>query len=176
MSDGSLWEPSQERGEDQPGHVADGELVVAGRDRTVLLEPADTALDHVALPIAHQVNSWWPSTTPAPARPSGLLVRPFRDGVRDPTTAQHRPAARIRIAAVGDQVVRALAWPATPARSCDGDGVQQGLKLGALMALAGGDQQRQWSAVAVHGEMDLGREPTPASPQRFTTGRFDRLV
>ena len=71
---------------------------------------------------------------------------------------------------------RALAGPAPPAWACDSDGVQEGLELGALMALARGDQQRQWSAVAVPGEMDLGREPTPASPQRFTTGRFDRLV
>jgi hypothetical protein len=176
VSDESCRHPEDEGGQDDAGAVVGSALVVPGRDRTVLLEPADTALDHIALPIAHQVNSWWPSTTPAPARPSGLLVRPFRDGGRDPTTAQHRPAARIRIAAVGYLVVRALAWTATPARSCDGDGVQQGLKLGALMALARGDQQRQWSAVAVPGEMDLGREPTPASPQRFTTGRFDRLV
>jgi hypothetical protein len=71
---------------------------------------------------------------------------------------------------------RALAGPAPPAWACDSDGVQEGLELGALMPLAGGNQHGQRSAVSVHGEMNLGRQPAPAAPERFATARFDRLV
>jgi hypothetical protein len=35
------------------------------------------------------------------------------------------------------------------------------------MALAGGDQHPQRSATAITSQMDLGREPTAAAPERL---------
>jgi hypothetical protein len=50
-------------------------------------------------------------------------------------------------------------WPGHP------DGVQQRPKLGALVALAGGDQRGQWAAVAVAGQMELGGQSAAAAPE-----------
>jgi hypothetical protein len=44
------------------------------------------------------------------------------------------------------------------------------------MALSRGDQHGQRPAVPVDRDMDLGREPASAAPERLAVGRFDRLV
>jgi hypothetical protein len=59
----------------------------------------------------------------------------------------------------------ALARPTQPAWAGHPDGVQQRLQLGALMALAGGDQHPQRPPAAIGGQMDLGGQPTPAASQ-----------
>ena len=45
LSDGSCREPQQQGGQDQPGVVTDGQLVVPGGDGAVLLEAGDGPLD-----------------------------------------------------------------------------------------------------------------------------------
>jgi hypothetical protein len=67
--------------------IADGQLVVPGRDGSVLLEPGDGPLDHVALAIAHWINPRRPATSRSAAGPGGLLVGALRDGVGDPPLA-----------------------------------------------------------------------------------------
>jgi hypothetical protein len=46
----------EEGSQDQPAVVADGQLVVPGRDGPVLFEPGDRPFDHVALPVAHRID------------------------------------------------------------------------------------------------------------------------
>ena len=48
--------PDPDRGELDEGEIAGGQLVVAGRDPPVLLQPADQPLDHVALPVQPPVH------------------------------------------------------------------------------------------------------------------------
>ena len=55
--------------------------------------------------------------------------------------------------------------PARPARPWDPDGVQQRPQLGALVALASGDQHPQWPPAAVAGKVELGGQPTAAAAQ-----------
>jgi hypothetical protein len=145
--------------------VADGQLVVAGGDGPVVLEPSDGPLDHVALPVAHQIDLGWTAPPWSPPDAGGLLVGPLGDGVGDPPLAQQPAAGTVAVAAVGDQMRRALTRPTRPAWAGDSDGVQQCAELGALVALAGGDQHAERPPAAITGEMELGREPASATAQ-----------
>jgi site-specific DNA recombinase len=120
---------------------------------------------HVALAVAHWIHDWRPTASGTAPGSSGLLVGPLRDGVGDPTLAQQPPAGGVAVAAVGGQVGWALARPAQSTWARHPDGVQQRLKLGALMALTGGDQHPQRPAVAIGGQVDLGRKPAAAASQ-----------
>jgi hypothetical protein len=106
----------------------------------VLLEPGDRPLEHVALPLAHRIQLWWPTAPGASPEPGGLLVGPLGDGVGDPALARQAPAGGVAVAAVGGQVGGALAGSAQSTWARHPDAVQQRLKLGALMPLAGSDQ------------------------------------
>src|SRR5258708_17303991 len=65
------WEPFVDRGEVEGGEVADGELVVAGSDGAVALEPADAAFHSVALLVQFRVERG----RAAPPRPRFLRWR-----------------------------------------------------------------------------------------------------
>jgi hypothetical protein len=64
--------------------VADGQLVVAGGDGAVLLEPGDGPLDCVALAVTQRIDPRWPATAWSTPGPGGLLVGALGDGVGDP--------------------------------------------------------------------------------------------
>jgi hypothetical protein len=68
--------------------VADGEFVEAGRDRAVLLQPADAAFDRVALSVLLSVEVVGPAALRAPAGAVGGLVGRDRDHAGDPAAAQ----------------------------------------------------------------------------------------
>jgi hypothetical protein len=80
-------ESKTRRRPDQPGVIADGQLVVAGSDRPVLLEPGDRPLDHIALLGAHRIQLGWAATPGAAPGLHGLLVGALGDGVGDPALA-----------------------------------------------------------------------------------------
>jgi hypothetical protein len=145
--------------------VADGEFVVAGGDRPVLLEPGDGPLDHVALPVAHRIDPGRPATPWASAGSGRPLVGPLGDGVRDPASAQQLPAGGVAVAAVSGQMRWPLAGPTQPAGARDPDGIQQRLELGALMALSGGDHHPKRPPAAIAGQMELGGQPTATTAQ-----------
>jgi hypothetical protein len=65
------WEPFVDRGDVEGGEVADGELVVAGSDGAVALEPADAAFHSVALLVQFRVERG----QAAPPRPRFLRWR-----------------------------------------------------------------------------------------------------
>ena len=97
--------------------VADGQLVVPGRDGAVLFEPGDRPLDHVALAVAHRIHLGWPAAPRSAAGPSLLLVGPLRDGVGDPPLTQQRPHQAL--AELGESLVlwRRLGRPRNEART-----------------------------------------------------------
>ena len=85
--------------------------------------------------------------------------------VGDAPLAQQPSAGGVAVAAISDQMGWPFAGPPRPARPRHPDGIQQRLQLGALMALAGGDQHGQGPPAAITGQMELGRQPTAATPQ-----------
>lgn len=144
--------------------IADGQLVVAGGDGPVLLEPSDGPLDHVALAVAHRIHDRRPATPGASPGPSLLLVGTLGDGVGDPPLTEQPSASGVTVAAISNQVRGALArppppWPRNP------DSVQQRPKLGALMTLTGGYQHGQRPPAPIGGQVDLGGQPAVAASQ-----------
>jgi hypothetical protein len=130
----------------------------------MLLESGNGSFDDVALPVAHRIDQGRAATPGAPAGSEGLLVGALRDGVGDPPLPQQPPTRGVAVAAVSDQVRRALAWSPRPWPG-HSDGIQQWLQLGALMALTGGDQHRQWPTAAVAGQVDLGGQPAATAAE-----------
>jgi hypothetical protein len=82
-SSGEGAEPDVDRGDVQGGLVAQGELVIAGGDRSVLFEQVDAALHGVALPVDLGVERRWAASGRAAGEPVGLLVDLDRDGGGD---------------------------------------------------------------------------------------------
>jgi hypothetical protein len=120
--------------------------------------------NHVAVPVTHRIHAGRPATASTTPRSSCLLVGPLGDRVGDPPPAQQPAAGRVAVAAVGNQVRWTLTgttrpWPGHP------DGIQQRPQLGALVPLAGGDQQPQRPAAAITSQVDLGGEPATATAQ-----------
>ncbi len=98
--------------------VADGELVVPGRDASRLLEKADPALDFVPAFVRLAVESGRSATSRASTEPVASLVALLRDGVRNLASAQVGTDLAGGVGAVGEDTV----WPgARMAASGPGD-------------------------------------------------------
>lgn len=89
--------------------VADGELVVPGRDASGLLQQPDPALDPIPSFVHLAVEGGWAAARRAPAEPVSGLVALLGDGVRDLPTAQ--------VLADPPRGVRPIAWSAGSAAS-----------------------------------------------------------
>jgi hypothetical protein len=87
-----------------------------------------------------------------------LLVAAFGDGVGDLAAPQQHPVGLAAVRLVGDQPIRAGAWPAR-ARPGHTDTSEHRGELGGVVDLAGGDVDRQRPAAAVGRAVDLGRQP-----------------
>ena len=147
--------------------------VEASRHRTELLEPVDAPLHHLAAPIALPVERQRPARPPSPA---SALIRPLRDGVRDATTAQQPPTPGVAVALVTDHVVGALSGPAPPRRPRHADAVQDGLQLGAVVALPRREHHAQRPTLAVAAKLQLGGQPTPGPAKRLDRVMDDPLL
>jgi hypothetical protein len=63
------------------------------------------------------------------------------------------------VAPVGDHMMGSLAWPACGTYgACYPYPIKKSLKLRAAVALSGSHEHREWTALAVTGEMYLGGE------------------
>src|SRR5260221_7159545 len=82
------WEPFVDRGDVEGGEVAEGELVVAGSDGAVALEPADAAFHSVALLVQFRVERGRAAPAAAPLLAVAGLVGLLRDGATDPAPPQ----------------------------------------------------------------------------------------
>ena len=135
--------------------VGAGELVEPRGETTMLLEPADQALDDVALTVGAPVHQAWPG-----------LGGKLGDDRRDATAAEMLADRSAGIAAVGEQGPRAAAWSAL-ARASHGPGRHQGLERGLLVALAGGQDEGDGSAAPLAAQVELAAEAAPRAAERL---------
>jgi hypothetical protein len=91
-------------GEEDAAGVGAGVFVVAGGDATPLLEPAEAALDGVALLVAFGVELRRPPTRPSFLFPAFDLVTAFGNGVAEAAAAQLAPGGGMGAGPVGQQV------------------------------------------------------------------------
>ena len=128
------------------GEVGAGELVEPRGETAMLLEPADQALDDVALLVGAPLHHAWSGL-------GGELWDDRRDAAA-PESVAHRSAG---IAAVGEQGPRPAAWAAL-AGAPHGPGRHQGLERRLLVALAGGQDEGDGSAAPLAAQVQLAAE------------------
>ena len=134
------------------------------------LEPVDPALHRMPQPVGHPVEGRWPAALGAPGPPVGGLVILLRDGGPDATPAQQRAVGPGAVGLVGQHPVGPGAGtPPTKARHPDA--AQHRRELGAVTALAGGQDDRQGPLVTFDGQMELAVSP-PGAPE-CVVGRLD---
>ncbi len=170
LSDESRREPDGDGGDDHQRPVVDRAFLVARCQATPLFEAIDAALHDVAAGIGRRVEGQ--RATGSRGAPCSLIGA-LGNGVRDVPLAQQPPAARIAVALVGDHPVRPRAR--TPASTGSGhpDAVQHWPQLRAVVPLARRDHHRKRSALAVAGQMELGRQSTAAAPEPLVGGVLD---
>jgi hypothetical protein len=130
-------------------------------------------LHHVASRVNDSVKD---QRTTRSSRPLHLLVVSLRDGVLDLSLAQPPSAARIAVALVGDDAVRAPPRASSPAGSRDADAVEDRHELGAVMAMPRRDHDRERPTLPVAGQVELGRQPSGAASQPFVRRVLDPLL
>jgi hypothetical protein len=134
----------------------------------MLLEPVETAFDHIASPIDDRVEPERSATPAASAGPVGPLIGPLGDGVPDVAAAQLGPQRSGAVALVGQQMLWAGARPAGTGPS-DPDPAKQRDGLGVVVDVAAGQQQRQRPTQAITGQMQLGGQPTTGPSEGFVS-------
>ena len=155
------WEPLVDRGDVHGGFVADGEFVVAGGHGPVALaaDAASTAWRSCSVGVE--------GGRAASARPcscGGGSGRLLRDGAGDAPSAQVGAVGAGAVGLVGQHPGGRVRG--RPGRGGDADGVQHGLELGAVTALARGDQDRQRFLALLAGQVHLGGQPAAGAAQR----------
>jgi hypothetical protein len=135
------WEPFVDRGDVNGGFVADGQLVVAGGDGAVALEPADAALHGVACFVQLRVEGGRPSAGAALGLPVADLVGLLWDCAPDPASSQVRAVATRTVGLVGQHSPGTGPGPSQLGPG-NPDGLQDDLELRAVAALARGGEDR----------------------------------
>lgn len=158
------------QGELDGGFVADGELVVACRDASGLLQQADPAFDPVSLLVHFPVESGRAASVRAPAQAVFGLVTLLRDGVRDLSATQVVAYGTGGVRAVGEDVV-GPGTRASAARPGDADAVHDLGECRGVAALPGGDDGGQDVEGGVDGEMNLCGQAA-ARPADRVVGRL----
>lgn len=128
------------------------EFFIACGDASRFLEPADAALDHIALAISVVVQG--------PRR----LVSPRGNHAVHMMAREPEPQRRVAVASVARERCRALPGSAPPLR--DPDRIEHGFEKARLIGLTrtGEDGERQ--SVPVADQVQLGAEAAATAPQR----------
>lgn len=136
------------------GEEVDAQLLEPARDPPTFLEPADTPLNNIPLPIGLTIKR--------SLRLSGRhrLIRSQRDHRLHPVLSD--PSADVRVAEPPVAGDRPRPRSTLTAPTTDLDQFHRRLKVLRLMVLAGGDPGHDGHAVAVGEEMDL-RAESPAT-------------
>ena len=104
-----------------------------------------------------------------------LLVGLLRDGAGDPAFAQVGAETAGAVGLVGDDLVGSATGSAT-SDARDADAFQEGARAGAVVPLAGCQQDGEGPAAAVAGEVDFGGQSASGSAEgvivRFVAGRW----
>lgn len=151
-------------GEWDGGLVADGKLVVPGRDASGLLQQTDPALDLVSALVHLAVESGRAATGRPSTDPVAGLVALLRDGVRDPAFAQVGADLERGVGAIRKDVLRASARMSN-AGPRDADLLHDPLENRCVAPLARGDDSRKDVAGSVHREVNLGGQPTTGAAE-----------
>ena len=154
------------------GFVADGELVVPGRDASRLLEEPDSALDFVSAFVRFAVEAGRATARRSAPEPVSGLVTLFRDGVRDPAFTQVGADLTGRVGPVGEYVLRP-GPRASAADSRDADTFHDLLEGRRVTPLTGCDDRREDVEGGVDGEVDLGDQTAARAPEAVVV-RFGR--
>lgn len=139
--------------------VADGELVIPGRDAPRLLQKADPTFDLVPALVRLAVETGRAATGRASAEPVSGLVALLRDGVRDLSSAQVGADLAGGVGAVGEHMVRSGARTSA-AGTGDADLVHDLLEDGRVTSLACRDDSREDVERGIHGQVNLGGQAT----------------
>ncbi len=131
-----------------------GALLVAGGDAAELLQAVEEPLHPIARPIG----------LPVEAAALGLIAL-GGDHRPDAAAAQVSPRGPARIGLVARYTPGPQAGAAPLA--ADRAGIEQGGKGRAVVALAPAQGEGDRPAMALGSDVDLGREPTAASPERL---------
>src|SRR5438270_5671759 len=151
----SMMDPEHSERNQPEGAVAVGALVVAGGQAAVLLAAVDQPLDAVALPVHRAVK-----------RPPAPFVAQARERIAQAPPPTVAAAGTPGVPLVAHYSLGPHARP-SPARAPHGALLQQALKHGRLVLLARGQHQGHRLAAAVGAQVNLGREPATAAPERF---------
>lgn len=126
----------------------DCQFVKARGECPALFQPPQTALDHVAIAIAHRVVADRPTPASFRATPSRRDHRP--DAVRPQPVAD----ALCVIGFVAANPSRTP--PGTPDPPLDFDALDQGFELGRFVRLARKEQCAERQPIAIHQQVQLG--------------------
>lgn len=77
--------------------------------------------------------------------------------------------AWITVPFVSDEVIRPGPRSSAPTKPWDTNACQHRLQLRIIVPLSGRDDNRERSPFPVAGQMELGRQPSPAAPEPFIT-------
>lgn len=148
-------------GQGDAAEEGQGVFVVPGGDAAPLLEAVDAPLDGVALLVCLAVEGRRSAARLSALPPVGLLIGAFRNHRADATSAQVVADRAGGVRLVAQDQVRPGAGPSKRAGNAQaGHDVREG---GCVTGLAGGEDERQWSAPAVGREVDL-RGQSAAGP------------
>src|SRR5215212_11306448 len=148
-------QPEQDTADVDHGEVIDRALFVACCYAPGLLEMIDQPLDPVSLAVGVSVEirlSW--------------LVGAGWDDRSDASLAQAAPRCWAAVALVARHLARAQTWTAAPV-AANGALIEQVLQRDLLVALTTGEHDRDGLAAAFGPQVQLGRKPALAAPQRL---------
>lgn len=144
--------------------VADGKLVVPGRNASRLLQKADPALDFVPALVHFAVEAGRTASGGTTAESVSGLVSLLRDGVRDPAFAQVGANLTGGVRPVGKHMSGPGAGAST-ADPGDTNSVHHLLEGGCVASLAGGDDGSEDVEGGVDGEVNLGGQSAARASQ-----------
>lgn len=116
------------------------------------LQPAQTALDHIPIAVAHPIIADW---SPAPAFAS---TASRRDNRSDTVQPQPVSDALRMVGTVSTNSARPSSW--SPAWSCDLNRLDQRFELGRFMGRAWQQQGTERQSVAINEHVQLGAKAT----------------
>jgi hypothetical protein len=128
------------------------QFLKARGERAALLQPAQTALDHIAITVAHTIIADRP---PAPPFATTTSRRDYRPDAMHP---QPMPDTLRVVGPVSANPARASSW--APARSLNLNRLDQRFELGRLVGRAWEQQGAERQPVAIDQQVQFGAKAT----------------
>ncbi len=155
--------------EGEAAEVGSGVLVVPGRDRSPLLEPAEASFDDIAVAVAVGGELWGSPSAAATISSALDLIGLLRNGAADSSTAQFAPCRWVGVCLVCKEMQSIRGK--TCCRASDLVAVQQWHQSRVVTGLPSGQDQLDGSYQVIDDGVDLGREPA-AGPAESSIVRF----